>query len=398
LDLFEKIRNGPTLSRAAMVRAAGLYPYFRAISAYENAAHAVVGGRRLVMAGSNNYLGLTHDPRVVEAAREAASRYGTGCTGSRFLNGTFTIHEELEARLARFLRKEACITSGTGFQTNVGAISALASRGDVIFGDRDNHASIIDGCRLSFGKLVKYRHADVDDLERALSETACEGGRLIVTDGVFSMLGDLAPLREIAAASRRHGARLMVDDAHAVGVLGEGGRGTPEHFGVEDEVDLVVGTFSKSLACLGGFVAGPADIVEVVKHTSRSVVFSASMPPPSVATVLACLDIVEREPERRERLWEHVRRMKRGFEELGFDVLSGGSPILSIVIGDDDATFEFNRQLFEEGVFVNPVIPPAVPPGQSLLRTSYMATHTDEDLDAILRAFKRVGERLRITG
>jgi 8-amino-7-oxononanoate synthase len=397
LDLFGKIRSSPMIPRAAMLRAAGLYPYFRPISESEGATHVVVQGRHLVMAGSNNYLGLTHDPRVMEAARQAVSRYGTGCTGSRFLNGTFTIHEELEARLARFLRKEACITSGTGFQTNVGAISSLTTRGDVIFGDRDNHASIIDGCRLAFSKLVKYRHGDMEDLERVLSETPCEGGRLIVTDGVFSMLGDLAPLREICALARGHDTRVMVDDAHAVGVLGGGGRGTPEHFGVEDEVDLIVGTFSKSFACLGGFVAGPADVIEVLKHSSRSVVFSASMPPPSVATVLACLDVVESEPERRERLWRNVRRMKQGFEELGFDVLSGGSPILSIVIGDDDTTFEFNRQLFDEGVFVNPVIPPAVPPGQSLLRTSYMATHTDADLDQILRAFKTVGERLRIT-
>jgi 7-keto-8-aminopelargonate synthetase-like enzyme len=212
------------------------------------------------------------------------------------------------------------------------------------------------------------------------------------------MLGDLAPLPEICEVARRHDARVVVDDAHAVGVLGAGGRGTPEHFGVESDVDLIVGTFSKSFACLGGFVAGPADIVSVIRHVSRSVVFSASMPPPSVATVLACLDVVEKQPERRERLWRNVARMKQGFEELGFDVISGGSPILSIVIGDEDTTFDFNRHLFEEGVFVNPVIPPAVPPGQSLLRTSYMATHTDDDLDAILRAFKKVGERLRITG
>jgi 8-amino-7-oxononanoate synthase len=398
LDLFEKLRTSPVVQRAAALRAAGLYPYFRAITESEGATHVVVQGRRLVMAGSNNYLGLTHDPRVVEAARAAASRYGTGCTGSRFLNGTFGIHEELEERLARFLHKEACITSGTGFQTNVGALSALCSRGDLIVGDRDNHASIIDGCRLAFAKLVKYRHNDVEDLERLLAESPTEGGRLVVTDGVFSMLGDLAPLPEICRAARRHEARVMVDDAHAVGVLGPGGRGTAEHFDVEDEVDLIVGTFSKSFACLGGFVAGPADVIDHLRHASRSVVFSASMPPPSVATVIACLDVVESEPERRERLWKNVARVKRGFEELGFDVLAGGSPILSIVIGDEDTTFEFNRQLFEQGVFVNPVIPPAVPPGQSLLRTSYMATHTEQDLDDVLRAFKTVGERLRITG
>ena len=398
MDLFAKLRQSQILARANELRQNGLYPYFRAISESDHGTHVVVHGRRLVMAGSNNYLGLTHHPRVIEAAREAISRYGTGCTGSRFLNGTLTLHEQMESRLARFVGKEACITSGTGFQTNVGALGALAARGDVIFGDRDNHASLIDGCRLAFGKLVKYRHNDVEDLERLLKETPCEGGRLIVTDGVFSMLGDLAPLREIVELARRHEARVLVDDAHAVGVIGTHGRGTPEHFGVEDEVDLIVGTFSKSFACLGGFVAGPADIIDYLKHASRSVVFSASMPPGNVGTVLACLDIIENEPERRERLWANVRRMKTGFDDLGFEVIDHGSPILSIVIGDDESTFDFNRRLFEEGVFVNPVAPPAVPEGKSLLRTSYMATHTDEDLDLILGAFRRVGERLRILG
>lgn len=396
MDLFERLRSAPQVHRANGLREAGLYPYFRAISESEHGTHVTVGGRRLVMAGSNNYLGLTHHPKVREAARRALEVYGTGCTGSRFLNGTLTLHEELEERLARFLGKEACITSGTGFQTNVGAISTLAQRGDVIFGDRDNHASIIDGCRLAFGRLVKYRHNDVEDLERLLRETACEGGRLIVTDGVFSMLGDLAPLSDIVRLGRQYEARVLVDDAHAVGVLGKNGRGTPEHFGVEKETDLIVGTFSKSFACLGGFVAGPTDVVDYLKHTSRSVVFSASMPPPSVATVLACLDVIESEPERRDRLWRNVQRVKNGFDELGFEVIDHGSPILSIVIGEDRPTFEFNRRLFAEGVFVNPVVPPAVPEGKSLLRTSYMATHTDEDIDAILDAFKRVGEQLRI--
>jgi len=396
VDLFEKLLGSPTLQRVQVLREAEIYPYFRAISESEGGTHVVANGRRLVMAGSNNYLGLTHHPHVIEASRAAISRYGTGCTGSRFLNGTLTLHVELEHRLAKFLGREASITSGTGFQTNVGALGALAARGDVIFGDRDNHASLIDGCRLAFGKLVKYRHSDMDDLDRLLRETPCEGGRLIVTDGVFSMLGDLAPLPEMVALAKRYEARLLVDDAHAVGVLGRRGRGSAEHFGVEAGVDLVVGTFSKSFATIGGFVAGPADVIDYLKHASRSVVFSASMPPSNVATVLACLDVIEAEPERRERLWRNVRRMKQGFDELGFEVLDHGSPILSIVIGSDEATFEFNRRLFEEGVFVNPVVPPAVPEGHSLLRTSYMATHTDEDLDAILGAFRRVGERLRI--
>jgi 8-amino-7-oxononanoate synthase len=394
LDLYERARR--YLVRATEVRKAGVYPYFRAIEENESGAHVRIDGRPLVMAGSNNYLGLTHDPRVIEAARDAVSRYGTGCTGSRFLNGTLMLHQQLEERLARFLGRPACITSATGFQTNIGVFGAMTTRGDVIFGDRDNHASIIDGCRLSFAKTVKYRHKDVEDLERTLRETPCEGTRMIVTDGVFSMLGDLAPLPEICDAAERHGAVVMVDDAHAVGVFGGNGRGTPEHFGVEDRVDFVVGTFSKSFACLGGFVAGDRDVIDFVKHTSRSVVFSASMTPASVATVLKCIEITEQEPERRTRLWQNVRHMKDGFLELGFDVIGNESPILSIVIGDDDTTFLFNRMLFDEGVFVNPVIPPAVPEGKSLLRTSYMATHTPEDLDAVLGAFKRVGERLRI--
>jgi 8-amino-7-oxononanoate synthase len=394
LDLHEKARR--YLERRTLLQSAGLYPYFRAIEQNDTGTRVVLNGRELVMAGSNNYLGLTHDPRVIEAAREAVSHYGTGCTGSRFLNGTLTLHEEMEHRIAKFLGKEAAITSGTGFQTNVGVFGAITARGDVIFGDRDNHASIIDGCRLSFAKLVKYRHLDVADLDRALADTPCEGTRLIVTDGVFSMLGDLAPLPEIVEVARRHGAVLMVDDAHAVGCFGAHGRGTGEHFDVEKDVDLIVGTFSKSLACLGGFIAGERDIVDFIKHTSRSVVFSASMTPASVATVMKCLEIIEQEPERRERLWRNVRRMKESFIDLGFDVIANESPILSIVIGDDDNTFLFNKLLFEEGVFVNPVVPPAVPEGKSLLRTSYMATHSEEDLDLILGAFKRVGERLRI--
>jgi 8-amino-7-oxononanoate synthase len=396
LDLFEKLFSAPNMARVQGLREAGLYPYFRAISECENGTHVQVDGRWLVMAGSNNYLGLTHHPKVIEANRDAVSRYGTGCTGSRFLNGTLTLHEELESRLAKFLGREAAITSATGYQTNVGVLGALVSRGDVIFGDADNHASLIDGCRLSFGKLFKYRHNDVEDLERRLKETPCAGGRLVATDGVFSMLGDLAPLREIVEVAHRYDARVLVDDAHAIGVLGRHGRGTPEHFGVEKETDLVVGTFSKSFSILGGFVAGPAEVIDCLKHLSRSVLFSASMPPSSVATVLACLEIIESEPERRERLWRNVRRIKTALDELGFEVIDHGSPILSIVIGTDQATFEFNRCLFEEGVFVNPVVPPAVPDGKSLLRTSYMATHTDDDLDQVVRAFRRVGERLRI--
>ncbi len=395
MDLFEKVRK---FRRADHYRERGTYPYFRAIAESAGGTHVEIDGRQFVMAGSNNYLGLTHDPRVIAAAQEALHRFGTGCTGSRFLNGTLTLHEEFEARLAAFLGKEACITSGTGYQTNLGVIETMAGREEVVFGDRDNHASIIDGCRLAYGKLLKYRHNDMEELERLLRDTKVQdsGCRLIITDGVFSMLGDLAPLPEMVKLAKTYGARLIVDDAHALGVLGEHGRGTAEHFNVMDGVDLIVGTFSKSFASLGGFVAGPRLVIDYIKHTSRSVIFSASMTPASVATVNACLTVLEEEPERRAKLWKNVRRMKRGLEELGLDVIDGGSPILSVVIGDEDMTLEFNKMLFEHGVFVNPVISPAVPPGMGLLRTSYMATHTDEDLDLILEAFKKVGEQLRI--
>jgi len=395
LDLFEKVRK---FRRADHFREKGTYPYFRAIAESAGGTRVQIDGRQYVMAGSNNYLGLTHDPRVIAAAQEALSQFGTGCTGSRFLNGTLTLHEEFEARLAAFLGKEACITSGTGYQTNLGVIETMAGREEVIFGDRDNHASIIDGCRLAYGKLLKYPHNDMDELERLLRDTKVNdsGGRLVVTDGVFSMLGDLAPLPRMVELVKEYGARLIVDDAHALGVLGDNGRGTAEHFGVLDEVDLIVGTFSKSFACLGGFVAGPRHVIDYIKHTSRSVIFSASMTPASVATVNMCLTILESEPERRANLWRNVGRMKQGLEDLGLDVIDGGSPILSVVIGDEDTTLEFNKMLFDHGVFVNPVISPAVPPGMGLLRTSYMATHTEEDLELILEAFKKVGEQLRI--
>jgi 8-amino-7-oxononanoate synthase len=352
------------------------------------------------MAGSNNSLGLTHDPRVMEASQKAIRDFGTGCTGSRLLNGTMTLHEELERRLASFFDMEACITSGTGYQTNVGMIAALVGRNDLMYGDRDNHASIIDGCRLSFARLYKYAHNDMEELESLLQNTEPkeEGSRLIMTDGVFSMLGDMAPLPKMVELKKKYGATLMVDDAHGIGVMGPKGRGTGDHMGVHDDVDLIVGTFSKSFACLGGFLAGPQVAINWLKHYGRSVLFSASMTPASVAAVLKCLDIVETEPERRERLFENVDYMKRGFEDLGMRLIDAGTPILSVVIGEDLPTLEFNRHLFAEGVFVNPVLPPAVPPGMSLLRTSYMATHTKEDLDIILAAFKRVNDKLKIAG
>ncbi len=387
MDLFEKCNR---FDRANALKRQDLYPYFLEIS--ENHAEEVVcEGRSMIMIGSNNYLGLTHHPRVKEAAVEAVRRYGSGCTGSRFLNGTLDLHNELERRLARFARKEAALTFSTGFQVNLGVISTLAGKNDVILCDRENHASIFDGCRQSYATLRKYRHSDMEDLERQLAMVPEHAGRMIVTDGVFSMKGDLCDLPSIVRLARKYGARIVLDDAHGIGALGVGGRGTAEHFGLEDDVDLVVGTFSKSLASLGGFVAGQANVIDYVKHTARALMFSASPAPASAAATLAALDIVENEPERRARLWSNVRRMCKAFLELGYDVGMSKSPIIPIPVGGDVETFRFWRQLHEEGIFTNPVVSPAVAAGEGLLRTSYMATHTIEELDRVIEVFARLG-------
>lgn len=387
LDLFEKCRR---FDRADQLRQVGLYPYFLPISE-SLTEEVVIDGRRLIMIGSNNYLGLTHHPKVMEASIRAVEKYGTGCTGSRFLNGTLDLHVDLEARLARFLGKESCITFSTGFQSNLGVLSTLAGKNDVILCDRENHASIFDGCRLSFADLRKYRHNDMEDLERQIAGVPDSAGKLIVTDGVFSMKGDLCDLPAIVRIAKRYGARIVVDDAHGVGVLGRNGRGTAEHFGLEDDVDVIVGTFSKSFACLGGFAAASADVIDFVKHTGRSLMFSASITPASAACALAAVDIIENEPERRQRLWAHVSRMQSAFVELGYDVAESRSAILPIPIGNDVDTFRFWRRLHDEGVFANPVVAPAVPQGEGLIRTSYIATHTDAELDRVIEVFARLG-------
>ncbi|MBI3075417.1 MAG: aminotransferase class I/II-fold pyridoxal phosphate-dependent enzyme [Deltaproteobacteria bacterium] len=392
MDLFKKCRDYKVPQQ---VKALGYYPYFKAIQSAQD-TEVTIEGQRAIMIGSNNYLGLTNDPRVKEAAVRAVERYGTGCTGSRFLNGTLEIHEELEYRLARFQRRQAALVFSTGFQTNLGAISALVRKGDWVIIDRDDHASIVDGCRLSFGKNVKFKHNDPDDLDRVLASAGRRAGKLVVVDGVFSMLGDVCELAAIARVSRQHGARLMVDDAHAIGVLGAHGRGTAEHSGVEDQVDIVMGTFSKSFASLGGFIASDTDVIEYVKHHGRSMIFSAAMPPAAVATVLAALDIIEQEPERREWLWANVRKMKEGLARLGFDTGTSQTPIIPIIIGDDLKTFRLWRALLENGVYTNAAISPAVPPGMSLLRTSYMATHTSEQLDRVLEVFEKVGRSMGV--
>src|SRR5690606_21708976 len=344
-------------------------------------------GREVIMAGSNNYLGLTGHPKVVAAAQAAVAKYGTGCTGSRFLNGTLDLHLELEERLARYMGKEGCVLFSTGYMTNQGVIQAVASKGDLVFSDKDNHACIVAGTRVAYAETIRYRHDDMAHL-RALLEKAHaerpEAGKLIVTDGVFSMSGTLARVPELVALADEFGAALMLDDAHAVGVVGEGGRGSASAFGLLDRVDLTTGTFSKSFASLGGFIVGSYAATEYIRHTSSAHIFSASMPPANVATVLACLDLLEEEPWRLARLAEISERMRTGFRDLGFDVWTSQTPIIPVVVGDMVTCFKFWKDLLEEGVFVNAVIPPAVPPGQALMRTSYMATHTDDELDHIL--------------
>lgn len=377
------------------LRASGLYPYFRALDSGQDPV-VRVDGRDVVMLGSNNYLGLASHFEVKRAAAEAAQRYGAGCAGSPLLNGTLRLHVELEERLAAFLRREAALVFATGFQANLGALSSLLGRSDVAYLDRLDHACILDGCRLGFGKARKFRHNDVKDLERKLSDTPSGRGKLIVVDGVFSMEGDLANLPALVRAKRRYGARLMVDDAHGIGVLGAHGRGTAEHFGLEEEVDLLMGTFSKALATVGGFIAGSRPIVDWVRHRARALIFSASLPPASAAAALRALDVVEREPERRVRLRESSGYMKRELQTLGFDTRQSAGPVVPVRLGDEGAAFRMAAGLLEEGVFVNPVIPPAVPPGDSMLRTSYMATHTRGHLDRALEAFARVGRQMGV--
>lgn len=391
MDLFTKCR---AFTQAKELRAIGLYPYFIPLTDSEGPV-AWVGDHRLIMVGSNNYLGLTMHPKVREAAREAIRRYGTSCTGSRFLNGTLELHLELERRLAEFVGKEAALVFSTGYQTNVGTISALVGRGDFVVTDKEDHASILDGCRLSFGQMRRFPHNDTAGLERVLSRLPGEAGRLVVVDGVFSMGGDIAPLPELVAVCRKYNARLMVDDAHSVGVLGEG-RGTAAHFGVTDQVDLIMGTFSKSFASLGGFIAGDADVIHYIQHHARSLIFSASIVPANAAAALAALEVMIEEPHRAQRVIEIGDRMRQGFRDLGFDVGDSQTPIVPVVFGEDMLTFRAWKMLFDGGVYTNPVISPAVPEGQALLRTSYMATHTDEHLDFVLEAFAKVGRALGV--
>ncbi|QWR78868.1 aminotransferase class I/II-fold pyridoxal phosphate-dependent enzyme [Candidatus Magnetomonas plexicatena] len=387
-SIFDKCSK---FTRARDVMALGLYPYFRMIESAQEPV-VTISGRQVVMAGSNNYLGLANHPKVKEAAIEAIRKYGTGCAGSRFLNGTLDIHVDLENKLAQFMRTEAALIFTTGFQVNLGVISALVGKDDTVVLDKMDHASIIDGCRLSYGEVKKFRHNNMDDYERVLKDVS-ESGRntLTVVDGVFSMEGDIVNLPGLVTAAKKYNSKIMVDDAHGIGVLGRTGRGTVEHFGLEADVDLIMGTYSKSLASVGGFIAGSEAIIHYIKHFARSLIFSASPTPATVATVSAALDIIESEPERIETLWKNTRKMMDGFKSMGFKTGPSQTPIVPVIVGEDELAYKMCKMLLDEGVFVNVAVPPAVTPGMSLVRTSFMATHTDEHLDIILSAFQKTG-------
>lgn len=390
MDIFRKCHE---YTAAQEARSQGFYPYFQPIEA-STSNEVWIDGRRMLMVGSNNYLGLTHHPKIMDAAEEAARRYGTGCTGSRFLNGTLDMHERLEADLAAFTGKEAALVFSTGYTANLGCISSLVGRGDYAIIDKFDHASIFDGCRMALGHTLRYRHGDLTELERILGRIDPKHGVLVAVDGIFSMEGDIADLPGLLEITKRYGARLLCDDAHSFGVLGKTGAGTTEHFGVQAETDVVTGTFSKSFASVGGFVAADAAVIDFMKHHARSMIFSASMPPYAVATVHAALDIIRTEPERRERLWAITHRMLDGFRSMGFDVGPSESPIIPLVIGDRMKTFALWRKLFDAGIFTNPVVSPAVPEAFCRLRTSYIASHTDEQLDRVLDVCKRAGREL----
>jgi 8-amino-7-oxononanoate synthase len=391
MDIFDKCHSYSTAKEA---QASGLYPYFIPLSESEGTV-AEYNGRTLIMCGSNNYLGLTTHPEVQEAARNAITRFGSSCTGSRFLNGTLELHERLEHELADWVQKDSALVFSTGMQANLGTISSLVGRRDYIILDKEDHASIVDGARLSYGEMVRFRHNDMADLEDKLSRLPEDSGKLLVVDGLYSMEGDIAPLPDLIPICKKYGVRLMVDDAHAVGVLG-GGRGTAAHFGLTEDVDLIMGTFSKSFASIGGYIAGDEAVIHYIKHHARSLIFSASIPGPNAAAVLAALDIIRREPERVDRVNQIAEFMRQEYRNLGFDIGNSQTPVVPIIIGDDMLTLKTWKLLFENGVFVNPVLSPATPPGRQLLRTSYMATHTDEQLDQVLKVFEKVGKQLEL--
>ena len=394
-DIFDKAF---AFTRADEAMAAGIYPYFKPI-AEQHGGTVKVDGREMIITGSNDYLGLTQDPRLEKAAVAVFDYYGTSCTGSRYLTGTLALHEELERRLAGFFKAEAALTFSTGFLGMLAVLSALTGRQDILYLDRENHASLYDGARLSFGTVRKYRHNDMDDLERLLARDAGKpGGRMIVTDGVFSMSGHIADLPGIVELARKYGARVAVDDAHATGVLGENGRGTPEHFSLEEEIDIIIGTFSKSFASVGGFMTGPRSVINYVKHHGRPFIFTAALPAMQVAVALEALNVMETEPEHRERLQQNATQLREGLSALGFDTLGSETQIVPVLIGPDELTVIFWKGLWEEGIFTTPALPPGVPPGQSIIRTSVNANHTPEQIERLLEAFATVGHGLGVIG
>lgn len=393
MDLFDKCHSY-TLAR--MAQASGFYPYFLPIENSEG-TEAVIDGHRVLMLGSNNYLGLTTDPRVRKASVDAIERFGTSCTGSRLQNGTLELHRELERRLAAYVGKEAALAFSTGYQVNLGVISCLVGRGDVVITDKEDHASIVDGCMLAMGELRRFRHNDMQHLERVLQGVDPEAGKLVVVDGVYSVGGDLAPLPDLVRLCKEYDARLMVDDAHSFGVMADG-RGTAAHFGLVDEVDLMMGTFSKSFASLGGFIAGDEDIIHYIQHNARALIFSAAIPASNAAAALAALDIMEKEPQCVQRLWDIAEKMRAGLTAMGFNTGRSVTPIIPIIIGEMEPTLMAWKSLFEAGIYTNAFVPPGVPEGQCLLRTSYMATHTDEQIDRALEIFRTVGKEIGLIG
>ena len=389
LDKFEQFTTASELKQA------GLYPYFRPIEENHD-TEVVIGGKRLLMFGSNSYMGLTNHPKVKEAAKDAIERYGSSCSGSRFLNGTSKLHIQLEEKLAEFVGKEAALLFTTGFQTNLGTVSTLVGRHGVILLDELDHASIIEGSRLSFSRVLKFAHNDMQDLEEILKTMPFEQLKMIVVDGIFSMEGDICNLPELTALADKYGALVMVDDAHSFGVLGSQGRGTADHFGLTDQVDIIMSTFSKSLASVGGFVAGSRQLVDYLMHHSRPLIFSASIPPSAAAAALAALEIIQSEPERLDNLWSNTAYVAKAVREMGFDTGAGNTPIIPIYIRDNCLTFQFTQRLFEEGVFVNPVVSPAVRSDSSMIRMSIMATHTHDQLDEALGKIEKVANELQV--
>jgi len=384
-DIFHKCRNFHIVKQLI---ASGIYPYFKELES-EQAPEITIKGKKFIMFGSNNYLGLANDPRMKKAAIDAVNKFGTGVAGSRFLNGNTVLHTELETKLAKFKGREAALIYATGYQMNLGVVSALVGKGDFAIVDKLNHASILDGCRLSHGELRRFKHNNPEDLERVLKELGPNHGKLVIVDGVFSMEGDISPIPEISKVCRKHGARLMVDDAHATGVLGKHGHGTMEHFGLTNkDVDLVVGTCSKSFASVGGFVVGDADILHYIQHISRSMIFSASLPPASVASISKALDIITEEPQRIKKLWDNSAYLMKRFKAMGLNTGETQTPIIPVIIGDNEKTFMLWRMLYDHGLFTNPVVSPAVPPKRAMLRVVATATHTREQLDRALNIFE----------